>query len=602
MIDSSYPRPQMVREKYLLLNGEWQFDFDDAGISLMEHWEHVCWQLNSKINVPFTYEFAASGINCKEPHNTVFYKKKFHIPDEWHGKQIMLHFGAVDYACKVFINGAMVFEHEGGHVGFSINVTNNLSSDEQDLSVWVSDPYDDECVPRGKQFWEESPRSIWYTRTTGIWQSVWIEPLEISHIEEIRYTPILDAGEISMEVLLSELTHVSSLSYLITFGGQQIANGTIMPFEKDISFSVDVFGNNIFRTNTHEDGMTWTPENPNLFDVQFVLHNQNSDVLDKVDSYFGMRKIHTEDGMVFLNNRPYYMKLVLDQGYWLESGMTAPTDNSFKQDIMLAKDMGFNGCRKHQKVEDQRFLYWADTIGFLVWGEMPSAISFSSKSVQRTIKECMEVISRDYNHPCIVAWVPLNESWGVSQIKHDRVQQAHSLSLYHTIKSLDDTRLVIGNDGWEQTKSDICAVHNYAHGNPEEHDKRQYYSQCVSTLEGLLSFYPSNRKLYADGYAYSGEPVMLTEFGGINIKDMSDSNESWGYTGVDNDTEFINEYSSLIEIIKDSKCLVGFCYTQLTDVEQEKNGLLTADRKAKCSMNEIKKINDFQCLSIPYIK
>lgn len=300
--------------------------------------------------------------------------------------------------------------------------------------------------------------------------------------------------------------------------------------------------------------------------------------------------------MVYLNNRPYYQKLVLDQGYWPEGLLTAPTDEDFKKDIELTKEMGFNGCRKHQKVEDPRFLYWADKLGFLVWGECAASPYYSETAAARLTKEWVEIVERDYNHPSIVTWVPVNESWGVPTIRTNKQQQNHSLALYHLIHSLDATRLVISNDGWELTKTDICAIHNYNHGRKEETAKYEYYKESLATKDQMLKSQPAHRGIYANGFSHEGEPILLTEFGGIGFKVGEDA--GWGYTSVKTEEEFVEDYRRIMEAVYASKILHGYCYTQLTDVEQEINGLLTYNREPKCDLKKIREINDMWHLSI----
>lgn len=588
MYRDEYPRPQMVRKDYMSINGEWQFAFDDERVSQSERWERNDKTLPLSINVPFCYESKLSGIDDKSPHSIVFYKTKVCFPKEWSEKRILLHFGAVDYQCKVFINGYMVGEHEGGHTGFSFDITDYVAEGEQDISVYVKDTWYDETIPRGKQYWKEKSESIWYTRTTGIWQSVWLEPVSAIRIEEIRFTSDIDTGYVTLEAMLSEDTECM-LEVEMQFCGKTVCKDIYSVNGKLIKRSIDIFQNEIFRTYAHNCGMCWSPEHPNLFDVTLKLI-QNNIVLDEIESYFGMRKISTSNGKVYLNNRPTYLKLVLDQGYWCDGLMTAPMDEDFKKDILMSKEMGFNGCRKHQKVEDQRFLYWADRLGYLVWGEVGASAVYTNESAVRLVKEWTEIIKRDYNHPSIVAWVPLNESWGVSQIANDKCQQHHSLSLYHLIKSLDITRLVINNDGWEMTLTDICAIHNYNHGNDNESEKYEYFKKVLSEKVLLLNTFPAGRSIYINGFHHNGEPILLTEFGGIAYH--TSTSEGWGYTMADNKEEFLNQFKRLFDAVKASSILAGYCYTQLTDVEQEINGLITYDRKFKCDPDKIKGILD----------
>jgi beta-galactosidase/beta-glucuronidase len=334
--------------------------------------------------------------------------------------------------------------------------------------------------------------------------------------------------------------------------------------------------------NEHGLGGLWSPETPNLYDVRYTLL-QDGEAVDSVDSYFGMRKVSIENGQLYLNNRSYYMKLVLDQGYFPEGNLTPPSDEDIKQDVELTKAMGFNGARKHQKIEDPRYLYWCDRLGLLVWGEMANAYDYSEKYVKRMTSEWQEAVERDYNHPSIVVWVPLNESWGVPKIRSDARQQHHALSMYYLTKSIDPTRPVVSNDGWELVKTDLFNIHDYEW-------RKEVLSERYSTVEGAVSAQPAQRPLAVEGFAYDGQPILITEFGGIAYK-KSDW-EGWGYSGATDDEDFLAKLDDVIAPLLASPVVQGYCYTQLTDVEQEINGLLTYDRKPKVPVEKIKAIND----------
>lgn len=589
---AEYPRPQFERKEWMNLNGTWDFDFDDDDLALTRHWERNEHKLSRTIEVPFCFESSLSTIADTSVHDRCFYKREFSIPKSWEDKDILLHFCAVDYYCKVFINEKMCGEHLGGNVGFSFAITDYLdrTKDIQTISVYVEDPATDESIPRGKQFWKEKSEGIWYTRTSGIWQTVWLEPVERQYIKHIKLTPDIDLGEIGLEAEFSHIEKDTILELTIQFKDELICKDSYSLNSKTIfKRSINVCGDKIFNSSAHGGSRNWSPENPALYDITLVLKSGGC-VCDEVKSYFGMRKIHTENGMTYLNNHPYYFKLVLDQGYWPEGILTAPDDQAFVTDISLMKEMGFNGCRKHQKVEDPRFLYWADRLGFLVWGEMAAACIYTDKNTINYMDEWYEILRRDYNHPSIVAWVPFNESWAIPSIKNNAAQQHHTLSLYHFIKSIDTTRLVVNNDGWELTKTDICAIHNYAHGNEDELEKREFFKRFTEELEVLLSPHPAGRNIYADGFSYQGEPILITECGGINYK--ADSQEGWGYTTASSVEEYCSQYQFVIENILKSDLIYGFCYTQLCDVEQETNGLLTYDRKPKCDPSIIRAINN----------
>ena len=597
MYRQEYPRPQLVRGNWLNLNGSWGFEFDDGNVGLEEKWYKAEMNFSKAIQVPFAYQSKLSGINDPSFHDRVWYKRTFKVPESMKGKQVILHFGAVDYLATVYVNEQFVGTHEGGHTPFSFDITDYLNHELETVVVRVEDPSTDETIPRGKQFWEEESTAIWYTRTTGIWQTVWLEGIEKTHVSKLKITPLLDTGDVKIELDVAGDCLNKEVEIDISFKDEAIAEDRIVVKEKFVKRTINLFNHKIFRSEFHSNGWCWSPESPNLFDITLKI-KEGEECIDQVKSYFGMRKVHTENGMVFLNNKPYYQKLVLDQGYWPEGLLTAPTDGDLKRDIVLAKELGFNGCRKHQKVEDPRFLYWADQLGYLVWGECASVISFNETAVARLTREWIEIVERDYNHPCIITWVPLNESWGVPHIYNNEQQKHHSLALYHMIHSLDTTRLVVSNDGWEITKSDICAIHNYNHGNKDEVEKYEYYKESLSTKENILNAMPANRNIYANGFDYQGEPILLTEFGGIGYKVGEDS--GWGYTSVESQEEYIEDYKRVMEAVFASKVIYGYCYTQLTDVEQEINGILTYGREPKCEVSEIKKLNNMW--HIPSVK
>jgi len=348
MSREEYPRPQFGRENWLSLNGEWQFAFDDQNLGLKEKWYTNEANYPYKINVPFVYQSALSGIDHREVHDVVWYYRTFdvQVPEK---SRVLLHFGAVDYEADVFVNGNHVKNHCGGHTSFAVDITDALvSGQEQILSVRAFDPHFDESIPRGKQFWEEESAGIWYTNSTGIWQPVWLEVVAETHLQQVKFTSDFDAGAVKIDVELNQLQPQVVLEYQIYFKDALVTSGKADFITSELSFAVDIFQQEIFRTNFHHEGWSWTPEKPQLFDVELTLREAGN-AIDQLKSYFGMRKIHTENGMIYLNNKPYYQKLVLDQGYWPSGLLTAPTDEDFKQDILLAKEMGFNGCRKHQK-------------------------------------------------------------------------------------------------------------------------------------------------------------------------------------------------------------------------------------------------------------
>ncbi|MGI9123035.1 MAG: glycoside hydrolase family 2 protein [Rubrobacter sp.] len=585
-----YPRPQFRRKDWTNLNGEWSFTFDDAGVGLAQGWQNVTLEdlrsdgspFDRQIVVPFCYQSKLSGIGETAFHDVVWYARHFeHTPagDE----RLLLHFGAVDYRATVWVNGAQVASHEGGHTPFSADVTHALSVGDNIIVVRAEDPSRDVTIPRGKQYWKENSEGIFYTRTTGIWQTVWLEPVTRRRIDTLRLTPDVDAASVGFEVSVTGIEPGMSLRATVELEGERVLEDTISLPSSLVERSLPLIRRGEAPETPHladwPGPALWSPEHPNLYDLQLELLDRGGEVLDHVDSYFGMRKIEVKNGKVLLNDRPLYQRLVLDQGYFPEGILTAPTDEDLRRDVELAKEMGFDGARKHQKVEDPRWLFWADTLGFLVWGEMANAYQYGPAYVRRITAEWQEAVMRDYNHPCIVAWVPMNESWGVPNLAADRSQTEHLLALYHLTRSLDPTRPVVSNDGWEHAITDLCNIHDYRDA--------EALAKSYTSPQAAIAAEPANRPIYVPGYAYRREPILITEFGGIAF---SGEAEGWGYSTVADADELLERYRSLVEALLRSSLVQGFCYTQLTDVEQETNGLLTYDRKPKADLARIREI------------
>jgi beta-galactosidase/beta-glucuronidase len=585
-----YPRPQFRREDWTNLNGTWSFAFDDAGEGLAKGWQGVTPEdlrsgsspFDREIVVPFCYQSRLSGIGETDFHDVVWYVRTIeYAPAD--NERLLLHFGAVDYRATVWVNGVQVASHEGGHTPFSADVTDALTSGENVLVVRAEDPSRDVTIPRGKQYWKEKSESIYYTRTTGIWQTVWLEPVGRRRIDNLRLTPDLDAASVEVELSVRGIEPGMSLRATVELGGEQVLEDTLSLRSSLIERSLPLLQRGEAPDTpqlAHRPAPAlWSPEDPHLYDLRLELLDRDGRVLDRVQSYFGMRKIEVRDGKVFLNGRPFYQRLVLDQGYFPEGILTAPTDDDLRRDVELAKEMGFNGARKHQKVEDPRWLFWADTLGFLVWGEMANAYQYSPDYVRRMTAEWQEALMRDYNHPCIVAWVPMNESWGVPDLASNRSQTEHLLALYHLTRSLDQTRPVVSNDGWEHAITDLCNIHDYRDA--------QAIAKSYTKPESAVAAEPANKPIYVPGYSYRGEPILITEFGGIAF---SGDEGGWGYSTVTDADEFLERYEGLVEALLRSAPVQGFCYTQLTDVEQEINGLLTYDRKPKVDLARLREI------------
>ena len=561
-----YPRPDFQREKWLPLNGEWDFSFDEP-------------IFDQKILVPFACETKLSGIHDTSFHNAVWYRRSFSLPEPMHDRQILLHFGAVDYTCRLWVNDQFIREHTGGQCGFSADITDALNASGENVIVLEArdDPADLE-MPRGKQYWKPESESIFYTRTTGIWQSVWLEAVSPMHLCSCRITPLFDERSVRFSYALSAAPQHVTLTAEITFRGKTAGAVSVTPTSARGAFDWQIDQSALSAWNYQED-LVWTPEQPNLFDVTFRILEHGCEV-DAVQSYFGMRKVSIQNGQFLLNNRPYYQKLVLDQGYWPESLLTAPSDEAFIRDIELTKAMGLNGVRKHQKVEDPRYLYHADRMGLLVWGEIGAAYLYSEQYADRIYREWLDVLRRDYNHPCIVVWTPLNESWGVQEIETDPRQQAHSEAMVAITKSMDTTRLVVDNDGWEHTNGDLLTIHDYS---PSGEMLRAH----LGSMDAILALRPAQRALFVGRHAYAGQPILLSEFGGVKFVPGTEAQHSWGYCEADSCAAFAGKLRELFDAVRACPLVDGYCYTQLTDVETEQNGLLTYDRTPKLPLETI---------------
>lgn len=572
-----YPRPNLKRDIWMNLNGEWDFEFDDENVGEIEKW-YKDKAFSRKIVVPFCFQSKLSGIHTNDFHDYVWYKRSFSIPEEFRNKRVLLNFGAVDYYAKVWVNGEMVGDHIGGSTPFSFDITSFLCEGSNTIVVRAEDSSTECRQPRGKQSWMKENFGCWYERTTGIWQTVWLEAVSQSYIEKVRLTPDLDNDELAVEAEIKGSVEGLRLNTRISFKGLEVDLT-----EKKISRSRVSFVSNVRSDSMEWKVARWTPEHPNLYDIEFSLIDDEGNCIDRVESYFGMRKVSCKGNKFLLNNVPYYQKLILDQGYFPDSLLTPPSEEAIKEDIRYTKEFGYNGARKHQKVEDPIYLYWCDKMGLLVWGEMASPYEYDETMVKANMTEWMEVVERDYNHPCIIAWTLMNESWGIPDILTDYRQQQHTLALYHMVKSLDSTRLVISNDGWEHTMSDITTIHDYV-------EDGEVFAERYKDINEVMNGAPNKHKhIFANGYGYEGQPVLLSEYGGIAFE----KDEGWGYGNKVKDEEsFLERFEKITRAIARPGYFVGYCYTQLTDVQQEENGLLTFDRKPKIAPEKIKRIND----------
>jgi beta-galactosidase/beta-glucuronidase len=590
-LDFAYPRPQLERDQWTSLNGPWRFCYDDEAM-LRTPDDIESWPL--QITVPFPPESQASGIGDRGFHKVCWYQRDFTL--EPGPGRVILRFGAVDYAARVWVNGQLVATHEGGHTPFSADITYALhASGRQQVTVRAEDDPFELTKPRGKQDWQLEPHSIWYPRTTGIWQTVWLECVGRTYVDKIRWTPKVEGFAIGFEARIvgdaeDDLAIELSLHHedrLLARDRYQVVDGEVDRFIVLSDPGIDDFRNELL----------WSPERPTLLNATIRLF-RGGEMIDEFSSYTALRSVHILRDRFMLNGRPYILRMVLDQGYWPDTLLAAPSDDALRRDVELAKAMGFNGVRKHQKIEDPRYLYWADKLGLMVWEEMPSAYRFTRTAIKRTVREWSEAIDRDYSHPCIIVWVPFNESWGVPELTSVQVQRHAVEALYHLTKTLDATRPVIGNDGWESSATDIIGIHDYD-ANAEH--IRQRYGAEIEPDQLFDRRRPGGRILTLDGFPHQGQPIMLTEFGGIAFQRQRDPGvkKIWGYTAAQTEEEFAQLYEALLHTVIHTALFSGFCYTQFADTFQEANGLLNADRSPKIPLERIAAATQVSRMYIP---
>ncbi|MDB5292667.1 MAG: Beta-galactosidase [Phycisphaerales bacterium] len=573
-----YPRPQLQRAQWTSLNGQWEFAIDPE--DRVQRPDEVPW--NATINVPFSPETPLSGVADTGLYKACWYRRTFDAPPLPSGHRLLLHFGAVDYETTVWVNGSIAVRHEGGYTPFFADITDLLSAQgPQTVVVRAQDDPGDLAKPRGKQDWQEQPHSIWYYRTTGIWQTVWTEVVPPTRIAALRWTPNAERWEMGLEVHLAG--HVGeglAVRVRLAFGDRVLAEDTYSANGQKIARRIGIPDPGI---DDYRNDIRWSPESPKLIDAQIQLLDSDGTVIDQVISYTAIRSIALLGDRFVLNGKPYPLRLVLDQGYWPEGGLTAPDDDALRHDVELVKAMGFNGVRMHQKIEDPRFLHWADRLGLLVWEEMPSCYTFSERTVERLVRQWTDAIHRDISHPCIITWVPINESWGVPDLPDSPAQRHLIQAMYHLTKTLDPSRAAIGNDGWEAAATDIIAIHDY---DPDPKKLTARYAVAGEGIAAMLrSERPGHRVLMLSGFDYQDQPIMLTEFGGIAFS--RDKSHTWGYSRADNAQTFARQYFTLLETVRGLPLLAGFCYTQFADTYQEANGLLYMDRTPKFPLEQI---------------
>ena len=552
-----HPNPQSERNNWANLNGEWDFEFDfgnskfESGILEKENWDN-------KILVPFCPESKLSGIEYTDFIPAVWYRKNINITAEDLEGRVILHFGAVDYEAKIYVNGKKAGTHKGGYASFSIDITEFLTVGENTVIVNAVDDLRDPLVPRGKQSEELKSHGCDYTRTTGIWQTVWLEFVPVSYIKSFRLYPDADNGTLGINAVLEGKGEFTATAY---YEGKEVGS-----FAKKAAGQVS---GEIKLSETH----LWEVGCGGLYDLKLTFND------DEVKSYFGLRSIEIDGFKFRINGKSVYQRLVLDQGFYPDGIYTAPTDEALENDIKISMAVGFNGARLHQKVFEKRFIYHCDRLGYIVWGEYGNwGLDWSNPfSLAAMLPEWCECVERDFNHPSIIGWCPFNETWDINGRKqYDDVLRI----IYRVTKQLDTTRPCIDTSGNFHVETDIFDVHDY------EQDVAKFaehYEKLVSDGE-MYGYFPDRQK-------YTGGMTFVSEYGGLQWS-RGDRGDAWGYGNAPKtEEEFVERYKGLTDVLLDNEKMFGFCYTQLYDIEQEQNGLYYYDRTPKFDTEIFRAIN-----------
>lgn len=580
--DGTHPRPTMMRETWSSLDGSWAFAHDDDGVGLAERWfePSQAEAFDREITVPFVPESEASGIHEPGFHPIVWYRRTITASAE-PGRRVLLHLGAVDHEAHVWVDGRLAGHHVGGQTAFSCDLTDLLDAGEEHVVVVraFDDPHDVE-LPRGKQDWREEPHGIWYHRSTGIWRSVWLETVGEQHVTAFHSDFDMPRACVTVSLRLARRPEPgTTVRIALVAGEERLGAVEVAAHDTRVETTVDVPA---VRNTQDRDRLLWSPEHPHLVDVSLEVL-RDGEVVDAAASYLGLRTTGIDRGWFLLNGEPYFVRSVLEQGYWPSSHLTAPSLEAYRAEVELIKELGFTAARIHQKVEDPRFLFWADTLGLLIWGETANAYSYSPRAVGALMEEWTEIVEQVRPHPSVVTWVPMNESWGVRDLADHAPQKDLTIALTAVTRALDPSRPVVANDGYEITGGDILALHDYT--TDAEILSRRYRDEAA-VQDVVESRGPQGRRPIDDAaqHVTDGAPVMITEFGGIAYA----AEGTWGYATVTTAEEFEEKVGGLFAALNASPVLAGHCYTQLTDTLQEANGLADAQRRPKLDAARIR--------------
>jgi len=560
---TDYPRPQFVRDSWMCLNGDWDFAFD-FGISGEARGMVTGGDYPLTIRVPFCPESELSGIKHIDFIPAVWYRRTLMLDTLPEGRAL-LHFGAVDYECKVWVNGQLCGTHKGGYTSFELDITTALKPGENTLVVYARDDLRSGHQPIGKQCNEYISRMCSYTRTTGIWQTVWLEFVADHYIQRTQMIPHASDGTLDVTIFTNQNCTGDLVRLTAFYKGREVGSACA-------HISGNLAGVHLAVDEIH----LWNPGAPELYDLKLELLNVAGAIVDTADSYFALRDVALTDKALTINGKPVFMRTILDQGYNEKGVYTAPNDEFLKRDIELAMELGFNGARFHQRVFEPRSLYWADQLGYLVWSEHASGVDLgSAQAIEDFLPEWMESIRRDFNHPSIIGWACQNETYHCMELDPEN----HKI-FYHVTKAMDPTRPVIDASGGIHYDTDMFDVHDY------EQDPEKLAAYLAPMLEDPNAFHsPINRYV---GNAprrpieYKGQPYWVSEYGGTHWNPRANRTDSWGYgDGPKTEEEFAARYEGLTHVLLSHPRVCGFCYTQLTDIEQEQNGLYYYDRTRK---------------------
>ncbi len=577
---NEYPRPQFRRNEWRNLNGEWSYAFDFSLSGKEKGWADGR-AFDGTILVPFCPESKLSGVEFTDFIPAIWYQRELEIPAEWNGKRILIHFGGVDFKCIVYLDGREAGRHTGCAAPFTIDLTRLAEAGKtHKLTVYAEDDIRNGLQPFGKQSPWLKAKGGNYSRVTGIWQTVWMEAVHLCAMKRCAVTPDFDNGAFTFAPVFHQTTSGLQLTVIIRDNGETVTEKTV---RTGISNTL---------TLTLENPKAWNPETPFLYDFEYILKDAAGNEIDRVESFAGLRKVHLENGRFYLNNEPVFLRFVLDQGFYEDGIWTAPDDESLKHDIELSMKAGFNGARLHQKIFDERFHYWADKLGYLTWAEYPSwGMSFwhhyrptnpdYNLLFRNFFAEWTDLVIRDMNHPSIIAWTPFNETYSF----HDKDEHRRFIGdVYEMTKILDPTRPVNDTSGGVHAKTDLWTVHLYA-------QEPELLTKQMDTEPVYMPFPEEEAELGADSVWHEGMPFLVDEYGGVSFipegrKPYADN--SWGYNASPLTKEQAEaSICAMTDCIVKHPKVTGYCYTQLTDIEQEQNGVYNYDRTEKFDMTRI---------------